>query len=128
MLFLRTLKATPRFLLVAPLFGIMVAMVVLAHSPLPLFAGIGDQIHPAHECEHPLSCAMVDIVYVGCKGDTGCQLEGIEKNIYTCRPVLDLINCYNNAITHGSVNCPGKCQSLGNPNCTPYTIAKCKNP
>lgn len=121
MRFIRTLKTLPRFLILAPVFGVGAALIALALSPSSAtaqFEQFGDQT-----CTFT-SCAQIgSFVGGGCPDAGVCVLRGTAQ-FHTCQPTGD--GCVNSSSVFGSNFCVGRCGEMG-PMCG-TTAIHCANP
>ncbi|MBX9628124.1 MAG: hypothetical protein K2X82_30280 [Gemmataceae bacterium] len=116
MRYVHGLKTLPRFLLLAPLFGVAAALLVLAGSPQP--AAADPVFIPNTKCTQT---ACDNFLPTGTQGrKVWCKLnKGIPVN--TCGSSGN--GCYNDA-AYSITGCGGECQDGSKDACTFY-IAGC---
>ena len=113
---LNTLKALPRFLILAPLFGAAVALIMLARSPGSASAGDGYiQVFMDQTCA-PATCKSIVGQRGGCAEGVGCAYTGTVE-FGTCRPDSKATGCTNSDDNFGHIGCVGKCQAPGGAVC-----------
>lgn len=110
---LSILKATPRSLILPPLFGVVLGLVVMASHPGSSSAddSVGVvQEFANHKCTGDVTCASIGPVL----GNPSCLL-GVEcvfsqtNPFSTCRPLADN-QCINSQNVYGFTTCSGSCQ------------------
>ena len=123
MRFLRALKSTPRFLVLAPAFGVLVALIVMAQSPSTARAQPGTSGGVIQYFED-YTCAKItcDEIYIAplvlaCDGGD-CKLDTTYP-AKTCRKLTEKTNmiCTNSDDAYGHIRCSGKCALMTNVYC-----------
>lgn len=123
MRFFRVLQATPRFLIIAPLFGVMVALTAMAQEPIGTAPPVVQEFNN-QTCTDFVTCTSIGKVGGMCPNEAPCALSGVEP-FGTCR-TLELAKCVNSQSLYGDIGCAGTCLTKEKQACTIFRVYKCK--